>query len=195
MFSYRYDSMRCYDCVAAMRWIIAILPFLLICGCRTKYITTEVHSTDTLSIHDTMTITDTLYLERIANVNTVKVDSNTTDEFKTAKIKITHFDSVGRVAKVTDIDLSSEKKSKSGGKATNSTEEKQVKQAGHKEQASHKEQAGSKTDIETKEVRVPYVPWWVTVAGILAITVVIVFFIIMIRKLVKKLRIKNLKIR
>ena len=178
-----------------MRWIIAILPLLLLCGCKTKYIATEVHHTDTLSIHDTMRITDTLYFERTMNVKSERVDSNTTDEFKTATIKITQFDSVGRVAKVTDIGLTSEKKSKSGGKESTSTDEKQVEQASHNEQASHSEQSGSKTDIKTKEVRVPYVPTWVTVAGILAIIVVIVFLIIMIRKFVNKFRINNFKIR
>lgn len=178
-----------------MRWIIAILPLLLLCGCKTKYIATEVHTTDTLSIRDTMTITDTLYLERIVNVNTERVDSNTSDEFKTATIKITQYDTIGRVAKVTDIDLTSEKKSKSGGKTNTSTTEMQVEQSGHKEESSYNEQSGSKTDIKTKEIRVPYVPTWVTVVGILAIIIVIVFFIIIIRKLVNKLKINYLKVR
>ena len=131
------DNLHCFNGVDAMRWIIAILPLLMLfCGCKTKYIATEVHHTDTLSIRDTMTITDTLYLERIVSVNAERMDSNTTDEFKAATIKITHFDSVGRVAKVTDIDLTSEKKSKSGGKLSTSANERQIEQTGHKEQSS-----------------------------------------------------------
>ena len=170
-----------------MRKLTAILPLLLLlCGCKTKYIATEVHTTDTLSIRDTMTITDTLYLERIVNVNTERVDSNTTDEFKTATIKITQYDSIGRVSKVTDIDLTSEIKSKSGGKESTSTEEKQIEQSGHKEESGYNEQSGSKTDIKTKEIKVPYVPWWVTAAGIAMISIVIVFFIILVKRLVNK---------
>lgn len=170
-----------------MRWIIAILPLLMLfCGCKTKYIATDVHHTDTLSIRDTMTITDTLYLERIVSVNAERMDSNTTDEFKAATIKITHFDSVGRVAKVTDIDLTSEKKSKSGGKLSTSANERKIEQTGHKEESSHKEQSGSKTDIKTKEVKVPYVPWWVTAAGIAMILAVIFFLTVSLKRLVNK---------
>ena len=120
------------------------------------------------------------------NVNTERVDSNTTDEFKTATIKITQYDSIGRVSKVTDIDLTSEKKSKSGGKESTSTEEKQIEQSGHKEESSHKEQSGSKTDIKTKEIRVPYVPWWVTAAGIAMILAVIFFLTVSLKRLVNK---------
>ena len=120
------------------------------------------------------------------NVNTERVDSNTTDEFKTATIKITQYDSIGRVSKVTDIDLTSEKKSKSGGKESTSTEEQQIEQSGHKEESSHKEQSGSKTDIKTKEIRVPYVPWWVTAAGIAMILAVIFFLTVSLKRLVNK---------
>lgn len=149
-----------------MKWIIAILPIMLLCGCRTKYIATEYHTTDTL------TVTDTIYLERTVEVSAARMDSNTTNEIKAAKIKITDFDSVGNVSRVTDIDLTSEKRSKSGGRAVESAVATEVEQAGHTEQS------GSKTDYERNEIRVPYVPWWVTTAGL---TMIVVTVIVLIR--------------
>lgn len=149
-----------------MRWIVAILPLLILCGCKTKYVASELHTTDTI------TITDTLYIERIVSVSAARTDSNTTNEVKAAKIKITDYDSVGKVSRVTDIDLTSEKRSKSGGKAVESAVATEVEQAGHTEQS------GSATDYERNEIRVPYVPWWVTTAGL---TMIVVTVIVLIR--------------
>lgn len=148
-----------------MRWITVILPLLFLSGCKTKYVSTELHTTDTL------TITDTLYIERMATISAARTDSNTTSEIKSAKIKITDFDSVGNVSRVTDIDLTSEKQSKSGGIAVESAVATEVKQAGHTEQS------GSKTDYERNEIRVPYVPWWVTAAGLVMIVVTVLVLI------------------
>lgn len=159
-----------------MKWIIAILPIMLLCGCRTKYIATEYHTTDTL------TVTDTIYLERTVEVSAARMDSNTTNEIKAAKIKITDFDSVGNVSRVTDIDLTSEKQSKSGGIAVESSVATEVEQAGHTEQS------GSKTDYKKDEIKVPYVPWWVTAAGIAMILIVTCFFIRFSLRLIKRLK-------
>lgn len=148
-----------------MRWVVAILPLLCLCGCKTRYVATELHTTDTL------TITDTLYMERVVTISAARTDSNTTSEIKAAKIKITDFDSVGNVSRVTDIDLTSEKNSKSGGSAVESVVSVEVEQAGHTEQS------GSKTDYETREIKVPYVPWWVTAAGIAMVAVTILVFV------------------
>ena len=154
-----------------MRWIVAILPILLLCGCRTKYIATEYHTTDTL------TVTDTLYIERTFEVLTHQTDSSTTNEQKAATIKITDFDSVGRVARVTDISYTHERNNKSGGSVETST-------AGHEvEQSGHKEQSASTADYEKEEIRVPYVPWWVTASGIAMTLIVMYFFIRLIKKL------------
>lgn len=138
----------------------------MLCGCKTKYVASKLHTTDTL------TITDTLYIERIVSVSAARTDSNTTSEVKAAKIKITDYDSVGKVSRVTDIDLTSEKRSKSGGKAVESAVATEVEQAGHTEQS------GSATDYERNEIRVPYVPWWVTTAGL---TMIVVTVIVLIR--------------
>lgn len=142
------------------------MPLLILCGCKTKYVASELHTTDTI------TITDTLYIERIVSVSAARTDSNTTNEVKAAKIKITDYDSVGKVSRVTDIDLTSEKRSKSGGKAVESAVATEVEQAGHTEQS------GSATDYERNEIRVPYVPWWVTTAGL---TMIVVTVIVLIR--------------
>jgi len=149
-----------------MRLTIAILTLMFLCGCKTRYVATELHTTDTISI------TDTLYIERMVTISSARTDSNTTSEIKAAKIKITDFDSVGNVSRVTDIDLTSEMRSKSGGRAVESAVATEVEQAGHTEQS------GSKTDYERNEIRVPYVPWWVTTAGL---TMIVVTVIVLIR--------------
>lgn len=141
------------------------MPLLMLCGCKTKYVASELHTTDTI------TITDTLYIERIVSVSAARTDSNTTSEVKAAKIKITDYDSVGKVSRVTDIDLTSEKHSKSGCSAVESAVATEVEQAGHTEQS------GSATDYERNEIRVPYVPWWVTVAGIVMIAIIVIVLI------------------
>lgn len=135
------------------------MPLLLLSGCRTKYIATEYHSTDTLKV------TDTLYIERVVSVSAVQVDSCTTNEAQAAKIKITDFDSVGNITRVTDIDYSAERNSKSGGNIVTSSASRDVVQA------SHNEQAASTTDIITKEIKVPYIPKWVTAIGIIVVLV------------------------
>ena len=132
--------------------LLAVLLGMLICaliGCKTRYKATEVVR------HDTLTIRDTAYVVRQVLSAAHRQDSTERHRWATEVVRVTVYDTIGRVVQTTDIAKQSGSATKQGSKAEAQVVAAETQTMSHTEAAGHIEQASRVERIATP------LPWWV----------------------------------
>ena len=154
------------DLKNVLRVLVAIVLGMVVCwllgGCKTRYKATEVVR------HDTLTIRDTAYIERVVQTIAQRQDSTEHHRWATEMVRVTVYDTIGRVVQTTDIAKQSGSTAKQGSKAVAQASEAKTQSMSHTEVAGHSEQGKVKEKVE------PPVPWWCW-AALVACACLIIF--------------------